>query len=466
MIMRANYTFTLLLISILIITSCSKTSVNSLSVLAASPIDTAEVRFLKNHPFRAMKYGLFVHYVKDLTVYSNGNPCSGLNELTGNFNATSFANDAEAMGVEYVIFTAWHAGMFLLYPSPKMDSWIPGHTSKNDLIGPMIDALQAKGIKVLLYTHPYLGYQFTDTEKTLTGWGAGVNAQGDAAPNWATFNFTKWNNFVNDVYGELIDSYGSRIDGLFMDEGDPKAQMNKAVDFSRLRSTIKSRNPNLILVQNDHGNLYTADIGAIEEYGWQEFSQPDGNLWPCYDMPVASIISKDWWASLPAGINGLRYSVENLFRYTVLQAGANTDGGGVCWAAGPYADGGWENGVKEQLILLGNYISPISKSIKNTYASTSWVTSSKSTINMIYWGVATQSTDGKYEYIHVLKPPAGKKLSLSIPADGKKFSTANLLINNHIVTLLQDSTGLTLTLTGDDNWDSLDTVIQLTVVRN
>ena len=464
--MCANCTVLLLLIPFIAALSCSKPGTNDATDHLASTVDTAEVRFLKNHPFRAMKYGLFVHYVKSLTVYSNGISCNGLDTLTGNFNPASFATDVEAMGIEYVIFTAWHAGMFLVYPSPKMDSWIPGHSSKNDLIGPMIDALQAKGIKVLLYTHPYLGYQFNDTEKTLTGWGAGVNAQGAAAPNWATFNFTKWNNFINDVFGELIDKYGSRIDGLFMDEGDPLAQMDKAVDFSRLRSTIKSRDANLILIQNDHGNLYTADIGAKEEYGWEEFSQPDGNLWPCNEMPVASIISKEWWASLPAETNGLRYNTENLFRYTVLQAGANTDGGGVCWAAGPYANGGWEKGVKEQLIALGNYISPISKSIKNTYASTSWVTSNKSTISAITWGVATQSTDGKYEFIHVLKPPTGNKLSLSKPADGKKFNSAKLLTNDHTVTLTQDSNGVSLTLTGDDNWDSLDTVIQLTVQTN
>ena len=464
--MRANFRILLLLIPFFAVLSCSKPrTIDPIDPLKTT-LDTAEVRFLKNHPFRAMKYGLFVHYVKGLTVYSNGNPCNGLDELTGNFNAASFAADVEAMGVEYVIFTAWHAGMFLLYPSPKMDSWIPGHSSKNDLIGPMIDALQTKGIKVLLYTHPYLGYHFNDTEKTLTGWGAGVNAQGDDAPNWATFNGTKWNNFVNDVFGELVDKYGNRIDGLFMDEGDRKARMDKTVDFQRLRVTIKSRNPNLILIQNDHGNLYSADIGAKEYYGWEEFSQPDGNLWPCNEMPVAAIISREWWASLPASTTGLRYSTENLFRYTVLEAGANTKGGGISWAAGTYADGGWEKGVKEQLVALGKSIAPIAKSIKNTYSSTSWVTSDKSTISAISWGVAMQSIDGKYEYIHVLKPPAGKKLSLSKPADGKKFSAAKLLTNDHAVTLTQDSNGVSFTLTGDDNWDSLDTVMQLTVQTN
>ncbi|MBL7969802.1 MAG: alpha-L-fucosidase [Prolixibacteraceae bacterium] len=413
-----------------------------------------------------MKYGLFVHYARYATVYSDGRSCRDLDELTANFDPTAFAADAEAMGVEYVIFTAWHAGMFLLYQSPKMDSWIQGHSSKNDLIGPMIDALRAKGIKVLLYTHPYLGYHFTDTEKTLTGWGSGANSQGDDAPNWATFNGTKWNNFINDIYGELVDKYGSRLDGLYMDEGDRKARMDKTVDFSRLRATIKSRNPNLILVQNYGWNAYCSDITSKEYAGNDEFSQSDGSLWPSREMHVAPIISNGWLADMPREAAVLRYSAEGLFRYTVLQAGTNAKGGGVSWGAGWYADGGWGKGIKEQLVAVGSFIGPIAKSIKNTYASTSWVTSNKSTISAITWGVATQSTDGKYEFIHVLKPPTGKKLSLSKPADGKKFSAAKLLTNDHAVTLFQDSNGVSLTLAGDDNWDSLDTVIQLTVQNN
>ena len=196
--MKTHYAIFLIYFFSLFELSCSKSAKNKDLNPTPNPttVDTTEVNFLKNNSFRAMKYGIFVHYVKDLTVFSNGNICSDMAVLTNNFNADTFASDIEEMGVEYVIFTAWHADMNLLYPSPKMDSWISGHTTKRDLIGAMIDAVRSKGIKVLLYTHPYLGYHFTDIEKTLTGWGVGVNAQGDDAPNWATFDHTKWNNFT------------------------------------------------------------------------------------------------------------------------------------------------------------------------------------------------------------------------------------------------------------------------------
>ena len=41
-----------------------------------------------------------------------------------------------------------------------MDKWLPGHSAKRDLIGDMIKACKAKGVQVLLYTHPRDGHDF------------------------------------------------------------------------------------------------------------------------------------------------------------------------------------------------------------------------------------------------------------------------------------------------------------------
>ncbi|MEJ7736476.1 MAG: alpha-L-fucosidase [Chitinophagaceae bacterium] len=427
--------------------------------------DTAYLHFLQNHDFRSLKYGILVHYVAGATVYRDGTVCRNNDSLTANFDPVKFAAEIDSMQVEYLIFTAWHKDMRLLYPSVKMDSWITGHTSHKDLIGEILTAVGAKGIKVLLYTHPYLGYHFDDQEKNATGWGAGVNLLGDDAPNWHTFKYAKWNDFINDIYRDLLDKYGSRISGLFIDEGDKRANMDKAVDFPRLRSTIKSRFPNLIMIQNNHGKLYWSDIGAKEYFGWEEFGQVNSNKWPSSGSPVVSVISRDWWASLPHSSVALRYNVESLFTYTVVQAGINVQGGGVAWAASPYVYGGWERGVKEQLIALGELIAPISKSVKHTYASTSFITPAGSTLNQLSWGVATKSTDDSYEYIHVLKAPSGKVLKLPLPSDKKKFGSARILNSGHPVSITYVANGINLTLQNADAWDSLDTVIELTVLR-
>jgi hypothetical protein len=351
------------------------------------------------------------------------------------------------MKVEYVIFTAWHANMNCLWPSPKMQQWLPGHASRRDVLRDMIKAVRAKGIRVLLYTHPSDGHDFTPAEQAATGWG----------PN---FDRAKWNDFINDIYGDLVSRYGKDTLGIYIDEhGGPSAN-SKYVDYDRLRKTIKTGNANLVMIQNDYGNVYNCDLGDKEV---NSFNSTDGNTWPALGMPSAVVLSRTWWASQPKDYFTSRYSPESIFRYTVLMAGVKSSAGGVAWAAGNYPGGGWENGVLETMRAVANYIRPIMRSLDNTYASTSFVTGSGATIHSLEWGVATRSTDDRREYIHVLTPPSGHTLRLLPPADRKIFGSARLLASGHKVGLVENESGVSLTLRNSDSWQRLDTVIELTV---
>jgi len=416
--------------------------------------------------YQPVKYGLFVHYVPGLTIYPDGKRCDDLNELANVFDAQAFANDLAAIQVEYVIFTAWHANMNLLYPSEKMNYWRPGHSASRDMIGDLTRAVKAKGIKVYLYTHPRDGVDFrNDQEKEATGWGAGKNLKEGWNPNWANFNFAKWNNFINDIYGEFADRYGNEIDGIWIDEGSPAGDSYRVVDYDRLRKTIKTRNPNLTIINNFYGTTYACDLG-MKEYGpgWGELAQPDVNKWPVYSIPVGACFASNWMATNPVGKNDVRFSAASMFLYIVLEAGANiTGGGGVAWAAGPYVGKGWETGVLDTLIKVGKLIKPIASSIKQTIPSTSYPTISGKTINDLSWGVATRSLDSKMEYIHVLKAPKSKILKLPAPEDGKLFGSATLLRNGKTVVLKQTGEGVDLILPDDEDWDVYDTAIQLTV---
>ena len=400
---------------------------------------------------KKMKYGFFVHYVWGGTAYPatinpDGSIPTGLDELADRFDAERIANDLVSMRVEYVIFTAWHANMNCLWPSPKMQQWLPGHASRRDVLRDMITAVRAKGIRVLLYTHPSDGHDLTPAEQSGTGWGP-------------TFDYSRWNDFINDIYGDLISRYGKDIEGVYIDEHG--GQNGKYVDYPRLRKTLKAGNTNLLMLQNDYGDVYNCDLGDEEVFA---FNSTDGNTWPALDIPSTVLLSKNWWASKPKEFFTPKYSPESIFRYTVLKAGVTSVAGGVAWAAGNYPGGGWEAGVLDTMQTVAHYLSPIARSVTNTYASTSYVTGPGATIQSLDWGVATRSIDDRYEYIHVLNPPAGKTLILSPPSDRKIFGSARLLANNHRVTLVQNQSGVTLTLHGDDNWEQLDTVIEMTAV--
>ena len=449
------------------------------SLACASPLTLPEAHADPTANFRSMKYGFFVHYVwggeaYSATVNKDGSMPAGLDDLANRFDAEGFARDVAAMGVEYVLFTAWHADMNVLYPSKVMEKWRPGHSAKRDLIGDMIKACKAKGVQVLLYTHPRDGHDFTDADMAKTGWHRGEGSN----PDFNKWDKTKWNDFINEAYGELVDRYGNDILGLYLDEGSGAADSYRVVDYPRLRKTITEKHPHLLMMQNDYGNLYIGDIGNQEVFYNGSFATPDGDQWSSNKIPISIVVGSIFWAAYPEGKNEpaqksakvgfyprIPYTPESMFRHTVLQAGSNTDGGGILWAAGPYAGGGWETGVLDRMKRVGELIRPVERSIKNTYPSASWRTATGTKIADLTWGVATRSIDDKFEYLHVLKAPAGgsKILKLPPPADGKKFSKAVLLADMKSVALKQDESGVSLALPTGSSWDRLDTVIALQV---
>jgi hypothetical protein len=413
---------------------------------------------------RKMKVGFFVHYVwagdyGHITVDKAGKPPVSFKELAKDFDAEGFAADLAAWQVEYVIFTAWHANINPLFPSKTMKKWGLGkHVCERDLLGDMIKAVKPYGIKVLLYTHPRDGHDLRGEDQVKTGWGPN---DGKPDPDWPKFDFKKWNDFTNDLYGELVDRYGKDIVGLYLDEGSGRGDSHRVVDYPRLRQTIKSRNPDLVMIQNYYGTVYSCDIGDKEYCHSNEFKSRDGNAWPTWKWPVATCFASGFWTKQPVGTNTVVFSVEDMFRYTVLEAGANTVGGGLQWSSGPYPGGGWETGVDETMRKLGSYIKPIAESIKGVYASKAYLTPEGMTLGTIQWGVATDAADGTATFLHVLKAPDGKTLKIGKAADGTIFTGASLLVSGKPLGFKADEAGYQITLPDDIAWDKLDTVIRL-----
>ncbi len=418
--------------------------------------------------FLTKKYGFFVHFVwggrpgTQFTRDRAGHQPATFDELANAFDVEGFAADLDRWGVEYVILTAWHYNINPLFPSATMRKWgREAHACQRDVLRDVIRACKAKGIAVMLYTHPRDGHDLELPDQLRTGWG-GPNG---TDPKWDAFDRTKWNDFTNDLYAELIDRYGNDIIGIYSDEGSGAGDSYRVVDYPRLRQTVKSRQPALVMVQNFYGTTYSLDLGCKEYHHWGEFAQRDANAWPAFRMPVASCFATTWWSAEPAGKNTVVFTPEDMFRYTVLEAGANHEGGGVQWAAGNYAGGGWETGVDETMTKLAIHIKPVASAIKNTYASTSWPTAAGVKLPELAWGVASRSTDDKIEYLHILKPPTdgGCRLTVPPPANGKRFAKAVLLSNRKPVSLVQGADGLTITLPPGEGWDKLDTVIALQV---
>jgi len=95
---------------------------------APSFFATAAANVPNFEPFRKLKYGFFVHYVwagayGRLTIDKAGKGPDNLDAFADAFDVQGFANDLSDWGVEYVVFTAWHANINPLFPSETMKKW-------------------------------------------------------------------------------------------------------------------------------------------------------------------------------------------------------------------------------------------------------------------------------------------------------------------------------------------------------
>jgi len=442
--------------------------------------------------FGRKKVGFFVHYVPFLTAGKSG-VVNDINVLADTFDVEQFAQDAADFGMEYVVFTAWHARMLPLFPSKVNKKWrddrrtIPqmqSHSNR-DVIGALITALKAKGIDLHLYIHPTDGHDFLDRgvsdnlfqDQSLTGF------------TDATGSYAYWNQYINELLNEVCERYGDGIKGFWIDGGSTR------LNVSRLKQTLRSYNPAAIIVENVGGNrsasVSTPGVtGMADHNAWEVNSinsgslsfltanpncvQTDGKTWPAYLPQVALVVGNGWWAK--TGTNTSQYAAKDLYFYNILLASMNKSGG-LLYSTGCAAgkatefvngnvwDGAAGNGtIYATLKAVNELMKPIEESIKNTNAGKAYpsITSACTWLDQYPWGVSTESPDGRYVYLHVVKPPVGKTLSIGTPADNSSFSMdAILLKSKQKVGFVKTATGYDITLSDVEAWDTLNTVIRL-----
>jgi hypothetical protein len=422
----------------------------ALLMLASRCLQGGELAQPRQDAFKAMRYGFFIHNVYKATAAPVGVKCETLDEFANLFDVRAFADQMADIGVEYVIFTLWHQGMHNLGPNPAIDKWLPGHTTKRDLIGELADALAAKKIALVLYTAPNNGH-LSPEDQAKVGF---IKNNREAPPPMPVFN-----DFINEVYAEVADRYSKKpnVLGFFWDGW---ADVGNRLDVKRLRHTLRRHFPEAVVLSQN------PKPGIIDfHYYAKDYNSPktdDVDRIPARSMGHCATFAGPWWRPLAGRPGKPRFSAETIFRFTVLNAGAGGSGG-MGWAVSPLADGKtWGSDHNEPLPTfraVNNYIRPIREALCGVAASRNWTLPNESRFSTAPAYVATRSLDAKREYVHVLKPGDGKSIALTKPVE--EFTSARLLVSGRPVKMEAGSESLVLTLGPDDSWDPLDTVIVL-----
>ena len=415
----------------------------------------------------SMRYGLFVHWdASGGIVHADGTPVGKDIEIySKTINVPAVVDEIEALGFEYLILTSFHGLGTMLHPCAASDKWRgEGYSSKRDVIGEMIHALKQKGIGFIMFTHPLDGHDYPEDQRNKLGW------------NDPTDGYKTWNDFINDVFGEIAAKYGKDMMGIGFDSEfglSGNAEWKDKLDMKRLRQTILDAAPSMQLYGLPGPNA-CCHFGMKEVWRpnwldpWKSKAEDDYDIenWPAYRRVVAIVQANHWATTVPAEGGIAHLTSTQLYRYSVLQAGAAVHGPGVAWSCSPYTDGSWENNIREAFQGVIDLSKDVRAALTNVNASTSYPTLEGSKISDLPYGVvATKSTDDSIEYIHVLNKPDGRTLTLPAPADGKVFSSAWMLKNGNKVILTQRDDEVELML-GDldgDEWDDVNTVIGIEV---
>ena len=383
--------------------------------------------------FLDCKYGMFIHHTLPWTHYSNGTQPQTIDELADAFDTEGFADSLLRMGVEYIVFTAWHFQARPLYPSAVTEKWRPGLCPKRDLLGDIIDSVKARGIHVIFYTHPRDGHDFTEEDKIKTGWGAGGHAEDSQQPDYANFNYEKWNEYTLELYNEFAERYAAKITGYYTDSNGPKdpsdlhdpRDHHQVVNYLKIRNIMKSHNPNLVTFQNYYNSTYTQDYGNSETYTQyisSMYGYKHAEKWHCSRNVATTLIPFNAGWSCAESNNGgsiLIAPVDELIKYTLFN-GSCSDCGNVLFASAPFAEGNiWSTGVEDTMIQIRNVLSQYTDSFMNARPSNSYPTLPGSTLedNKMRFFM----TNGNREYLHLISVPQNGVIEFGLPEDDIKL---------------------------------------------
>jgi alpha-L-fucosidase len=361
------------------------------------------------------------------------------------WSANKWVSAAQRLHAKYIVLVSFHSCLGYL---KTWRSSIPGtmHTSR-DYLGELIDAADAKGIKVMAYitpdgpghAHDY-GVNWMDS--------AAYSAYKGAACDLTTWE--GWGRYSYDVVDELITNY-PKLAGFWFDGWD--GMWDKLGLISRLHE----RNDDLICTRNNFGNApdHGTDAMALENYK-KVFS-------PSYDYPSGCWVGpygaescfddgSDWWW------NGRFYGVDATrdIRRIVTSAGASYN---ALLGEGPYVTGDFHPGLLALNESIDIFLNWAGESLFGTvgggYDQGGF---QPGTWNDGAYGCTTLVPGSNTHYIHILTSPSGGS-QVVIPDCGYTVTSAIDLYSKAPVSYSQSSGNLTLTIS---TWYTHDTIIKLT----
>lgn len=310
-----------------------------------------------------------------------------------NYHPEQWAQQAKDMGAGYMIITTKHHDGFCLWPSKYTRYTVAASPYKKDIIGPMVEAYNKKGIDVYLY--------FSIIDWNHPDWRTSLKTPADSAA------YKRFKVFVKNQLTELLVKYPT-VKGFWFDGTWDDSWKNDGAFSDELEQYLQKLHPGLIIGSRlradergarhfDSNNHLMGDY----EQGWERKlpEQPadvHGNDWE----GVMTIPENQWgyhahWLGHIKSSNEL---IEMLVKSTSL-------GGNFVLNFGPKADGTFRSEEVQRMQEIGNWMKVNGSAVYGA---------SEAGLGKPDWGYYTRRGDSVF--MVVFNVPVSGNLRVKLPA--------------------------------------------------
>jgi alpha-L-fucosidase len=377
--------------------------------------------------FQDAKFGMFIHWGVYSTL-ANGEwvmeqrplTVAQYEKLPSQFNPQKFdpvawVALAKAAGMKYITITSRHHDGFSMFDTRATDYNIVQKTPYGkDPLKQLADECHKQGIKLFFY---YSQLDWHNPDYFPRGRTGGKTGRPDGG------NWNNYLDFMNVQLRELLTNYGE-IGGIWFDGMWDKPDADWKLD--RTYALIHQLQPGALIIPNHHkAPMPGEDVQTFEK------DLPGGNTTGFGGAPVGRLpmeMSETMNGSWGFNVSDSKYkSTSDLIRFLVRAAGNNAN---LLLNVGPMPNGEIQPEFVERLHEIGKWMEQYGNSIYGTRGGP---------VAPSAWGVTMRK--GNRVYVHVLDWTGP---SLSLPALGKKVTSAKMLDGRTPVEFREDGYGVQL----------------------
>jgi hypothetical protein len=407
--------------------------------VAASVPAQAELRHPRQEWLRKSTAGLFLHWGM-FTAPKHLNCAEWERDVTGGgWTPDYWIDEARKLGASYVVLATFHSRLGYARPWP---SKIPGScATERDLLGELVKAGKAKGVKVILYMtddpqwHAEQGVEMLDS--------AAYSAyKGEKVDLTTREGFGKYS---YDLFFEVMKNYND-LAGFWIDNDNEYWERNK------LYEQIRQLQPTWLLSNNNEDTPIMDTVSNEQKTGmFPSYDYPAATFTPmprlteaCYKLPTTG----DWWYS---GGDSAVDTRLNVGRY-ITNAGSSIKS---LMAETPMVNGKMPAQQEAYNNFMSTWVPPIRESIQGVEGGGYMYGG----MQPGFWndgahGVITINPANGKQYVHVVTRPRADFVRLR--DNGYRVSRVTDLRTGERMRFSQ-SAGY-LTIEGITDWDEYDTV--------